>query len=66
MRNDALKRYWAGYESAKEDVYECGLRYALDQYTYGLNGCSNQFCKGYRAYLDRVESKGVHHEKLSK
>lgn len=58
MRNDALKRYWAGYRSAKTDVYECGLGYAHKQYAYGLQGCSNQFCKGYRAYLNRVESKG--------
>lgn len=50
-KTTGLEEYWRGYRAAKYDVEEFGLEYANKQYSYGLNGVSNVFAKGYFDYI---------------
>lgn len=53
MKNQSMKNFWNGYRAAKSDDYECGFEYAVKEYSYGLNGQSDMFCKGYGYFIKR-------------
>lgn len=51
------KEYQRGMSAARIDRYNCGEDYVRSQYTYGLNGKSNTFCKGYGDYIKKYINK---------
>lgn len=46
------KSYWQGYRAAKAMDYECGENAMYSEYSYGLNGKSDSFCRGWARYMD--------------
>lgn len=44
------KQYRAGMHRAKTDRYNCGESYVLSRLTYGLQGASDAYYRGYRDY----------------
>lgn len=47
------KEYRNGMHHAKNDRYECGEFYVKSQLTYGLQGRTDAFYKGYKDYYNR-------------
>lgn len=52
MSNDYMRRYWQGYRACKAHVYDCRRDSATSAYTYGLNGKSAAYCRGWKRYLE--------------
>lgn len=57
MSNNSLKEYWAGYRAAKRDNEECGFSYVVRQYSYGLNGKTRAWEKGYFDFMQKTKKK---------
>lgn len=52
-----MKQYWKGYRMAKNDVFECGLDYAISRMYYG--SMSDSVYRGYSAYVRKIQLKSV-------
>lgn len=46
------KSYWMGYRAAKAMDYNCGFDAVCSEYSYGLSGKSDSFCRGWSRYIE--------------
>ena len=54
INTNALKDYRRGYNACMDDIEYGGREFALFEYTFGLNGVTDAYVKGYRDALYKV------------